>query len=728
MKIRNKFSLLAIFLVVVPLVTVTYFQHSSMTRFGTRMAEHTGEILARKERDLLHKIVQDYTAILRRDKMTHERALHFQARQLERLLAGAQREEATIHFPQDFQKGENPLPGLRLDYKHMRQDQSGGRSPVWVNYKYQVIHIAPDTNREEVWDALSRISDLTEDYRFVYKLHPQHILWQHTVLASGVQSTYPAHGKFPPNYDPREEPWYKRARETGSIVRAVSRNPASRSVNQVVAMPVHFPDGRFAGVTALSVPYERAFQDLRFATIWGASATAMLAAYQPDNTGPNKLLILARESQRKSQAIERSKQGGGLPSNTFDLVPFPEVHSMIASGDSGVHRIERNNQELLLAHGSHKQGEPFPLILLPYEEIIAQAEAEEQTIRSETSQWILLSGLILIAAIGLSVILALWSARSMTRPVLNLASAARRLAQGDFQTRIDLDSRDEMQELGDIFNNIGPKLEEHKRMSQAMEVAKKAQNYLLPRFAPKTPGFDICGTSIYSDETGGDYYDFIDIETPQMNKLGIAVGDVSGHGLGAAFLMASARGVIRSHALQYNLNLQDLLQTLNSHLVHDSRDDQFLTLFYAVLDPETHSLTWISAGHEPALCYRARSGKVEEIRSSGMPLGISAYVSHDRQQHLAMDPGDILLIGTDGIREARSPSREMFGRERVQRILAENAEKTTEQICRIIVDSLQSFRGGARQEDDVTLVAVKYHPQINGEDFPSGKPPQEEGE
>ncbi len=728
MKIRNKFSLLAIFLVVVPLVTVTYFQHSSMTRFGTRLAEHTGEILVRKERDLLHKIVQDYTAILRRDKMTHERALHFQAQQVERLLGGETREEATIHFPEDFQKGEDPLPGLRLDYKHMRQNRPESSGPVWVNYEHQVVHLAPGTSREDVSRALDRISNLTESYRFVYTLHPEHILWQHTVLASGIQSTYPAHGNIPSNYDPREEPWYKRAREAGSIVRAVSRNPATLAINQVVAMPVHFPDGRFAGVTALSVPYERAFQDLRFATIWGATATAMLATYQPDGTGADTLQILARESPNDGENAQRTELGQGVLSNTFDLEPFPKVRSMIASGDSGVHRIERGGRELLLAHGSHKQGEPFPLILLPYEEIIAQAEAEKQTIRSQTSQWILLSGLILLAAIGLSVILALWSARSMTRPVLNLASAARRLAQGDFQTRIDLDSRDEMQELGDIFNNIGPKLEEHKRMSQAMEVAKKAQNYLLPRYAPKTPGFDICGTSIYSDETGGDYYDFIDIQAPQMNKLAIAVGDVSGHGLGAAFLMASARGVIRSHALQYNLNLQDLLQTLNSHLVHDSRDDQFLTLFYAVLDPETHSLTWISAGHEPALCYRARSGKVEEIQSSGMPLGISAYVSHERQQHLVMEPGDILLIGTDGIREARSPTREMFGRERVQTILAENAEKTTEQICRIIVDSLQSFRGGARQEDDITLVAVKYHPRINGEDFPSGKPPLEEGE
>jgi sigma-B regulation protein RsbU (phosphoserine phosphatase) len=714
MKIRSKFSLLGIFLVVVPLVAVTYFQHSSMIEFGTRMAEHTGNILARKERDLLHKIVQDYSAILRRDKMTHERALHFQAREVERLLGREVTKKQNIHFSPAFQKDADPLPGLRLDYKHMRQDQSGGRSPIWVNYEHQVIHLAPGISRDEVSGLLRRISALSRSYRFVYRLHPDHILWQHTVLARGVESTYPAHGRFPPNYDPRKEPWYRQAKQAGSIVRVVSKNPASRAVNQVVAMPVRFPNDRFAGVTAISVPYERAFRDLRFATIWGASATAMLAVYQPDSTGKHTLRILARESQGNGGIGEKMGRAGGLSSDSFDLAGLPEVRRRIASGDSGVHRIERRGQKLLLAHGSHRRGEPFPLILLPYEEIVAQAEAEKQTIRSETSQWVLLSGLILLGAIGLSVILALWSARSMTRPVLQLTSAARRLAQGDFQTRIELASRDEMQELGDIFNDIGPKLEEHKRMSQAMEVAKKAQNYLLPRSAPKTPGFDICGTSIYSDETGGDYYDFIEIEYPESKHLAVAVGDVSGHGLGAAFLMSSARGIIRSHALQYRLDLQDLLRTLNSHLVHDSRDDQFLTLFYAVLDPETHSLTWISAGHEPALLYRASNGEIEDIPSSGMPLGISAHASHDKQKSLIMEPGDILLVGTDGIREARNPSREMFGRERVQNLLAQNAEKTTEQICRILVDSLQAFCGGRRQEDDITLVAIKFQPDIDG--------------
>jgi len=619
-----------------------------------------------------------------------------------------------VHFPDAFLEGEDSLPGLSLDYKHMRQTGKRGIEPIWVNYNNQVVMLPPDTSRAEVSGDLARISCLTKVYRFVYRQHPEHILWQYTALESGVLSSYPGHAEFPANYDPREETWYKRAKEAGSLVRVVSQNIASRAANQMLAVPIHTPDGRFTGVTAISVPYERAFSDLQYATIWEASATSMLVTYQPRITGKRELQILAKASQSDSVALKSRRSRDALLLDTIDIGAYPEVQRSIATGNSQVHKIRRRGKEMLLAHGSHRRGEPFPLIMLPYDEIIAQAKAEEQAIRSKTSQWILLSGLILLGAIGLSLILALWSARSITKPVMDLTQAARRLTQGDFQTKIHLASKDEMQELGDIFNNIGPKLEEHKRMSQAMEVAKKAQNYLLPKYAPRTKGFDISGTSIYSDETGGDYYDFIEVQTPESNQLAIAVGDVSGHGLGAAFLMASARGIIRSHAIQYRLDLQDLIRTLNRQMVHDSRDDQFLTLFYAVLDPKNHTLTWISAGHEPALFYRAQSGSVEDIPNSGMPLGISALASHDRQQSLVMSSGDILLIGTDGIREARNASREMFGRERLQKVLAENADKTTEEICRIVVDSLQGFCGGCRQEDDITLVAIKYQPEHDG--------------
>ncbi|MCF8029318.1 MAG: SpoIIE family protein phosphatase [Desulfohalobiaceae bacterium] len=712
MKIRSKFSLLGIILVILPLVTVTYFQHSSMTKFGTSTAEHTSKMLLRKERALLNKIVQDYSAILQRDKMTHERALRLQKREVERLLSSEPPESPKIHFPQSFRKGATPLPGLSLDYKHMRQMRRMDRSPIWVNYSHQVLYLPPGTEREEAARDLARLSRLSGNYRFIYRLNPEHILWQHTVLESGIQSTYPGHARFPSDYDPRNQPWYKKVKQDRSMVRVVSKEPATGAVNQVVAMPVYHPEGSFAGATAICVPYERAFRDLRFTTMWGGDVIAMLVLYQQDGVSRDRLKVLAHESPPKSAMMDKEALSKRSPLADLDLEAMPRVRQSIASGDSGVHKIRYRGKEILLAHGGHKQGEPFPLILLPYEKIVAKALTEKQTIQQETRKWVLLSGFILLGAIGLSVILALGSARSITRPVLHLANAARRLAQGDFQTKIELDSGDELQELGEIFNDIGPKLEEHKRMSQALEIARKAQYYLLPYQAPKMQDFDICGTSIYSDETGGDYYDFIEMESPEKKKLAIAVGDVSGHGLGAAFLMASARGVIRSHALQYRGNLQDLLRILNSHLVHDSRDDQFLTLFYAVLDPETHSLNWISAGHEPALCYRATTGGVEEVQSSGMPLGITNQAVHEKQRTLVMEAGDILLIGTDGIREARNNSREMFGNERLQKILTENANQTTEEICRRIVDSLRAFCGGAAQEDDITLVAIKYQPRL----------------
>ena len=154
MKIQSKFSLLSILLVVLPLVTVTYFQHSSMKRFGKNIAGHTAQILVNKEKDLLRKVVQDYNTVLQRDKRTHERTLKTQAREVERHLSMEPDPSPRLHFPGAFQRGSNPLPGLGLSYEHMRQTRQGGRSPVWVNYKHQVLWRGPGTEQEAHADGM----------------------------------------------------------------------------------------------------------------------------------------------------------------------------------------------------------------------------------------------------------------------------------------------------------------------------------------------------------------------------------------------------------------------------------------------------------------------------------------------------------------------------------------------------------------------------------------------
>ncbi|MDP6044646.1 MAG: PP2C family protein-serine/threonine phosphatase, partial [Phycisphaerae bacterium] len=264
-----------------------------------------------------------------------------------------------------------------------------------------------------------------------------------------------------------------------------------------------------------------------------------------------------------------------------------------------------------------------------------------------------------------------------------------------------------LQDLGEVFNDMGPKLRERQKMKQSLELAMEIQQHLLPQGSPPVNGFDVAGRSIYCDETGGDYYDFIELAELGPGRLGIALGDVSGHGIGAALLMAAARGVLRSHAAMHGANLGELFETLNRHLVRDTGEAQFMTLFYAVLDAEARSLVWTSGGHDPALWLKNPSGDIDELPNTGIPLGILEDAPYSQAGPIKLDAGDIVLVGTDGIWEARNTDGEMFGKDRLRQILIDSASCSAKEIHDTIVQAVHEFRQTHPQEDDVTLVVIK---------------------
>ena len=221
------------------------------------------------------------------------------------------------------------------------------------------------------------------------------------------------------------------------------------------------------------------------------------------------------------------------------------------------------------------------------------------------------------------------------------------------------------------------------------------------------PGFDIVGETEYCDETGGDYYDFIRLVGLGDDMLGIAVGDVSGHGVGAALLMASARAILRSLADQHERDLGKLFGTLNRDLARDVGEARFMTMFYAVLDASHRRIWCASGGHDPAFWLRRSSGQIEEFGDSGFPLGLVDDAEYSECGPLAIDSGDVIAIGTDGIWETRNAAGEMFGKDRVRNILASSADGSARRIYDTIVDAVSKFRGDAAQTDDVTLVVLK---------------------
>jgi sigma-B regulation protein RsbU (phosphoserine phosphatase) len=294
--------------------------------------------------------------------------------------------------------------------------------------------------------------------------------------------------------------------------------------------------------------------------------------------------------------------------------------------------------------------------------------------------------------------------RSVIRKIESIAKAARKLANGDFEAKTGIVSHDEFGEIGKIFDGIGPKLKDHYRMLQSISVAMEIQQRLLPSAPPQAPGFDIDAMTLYSDETGGDYFDYLCSGANQ--KLCLVVGDVTDHGLPSALLMASVRGMLRLRAAMPGV-LEDMVSDVNRQYARDvEAEGRFMTLFLARIDRENQLLEWVRAGHDPAILYDAAEDSFTDLKGQGTALGISADFTFTRQS-LPIRPGQVICLFTDGIPETRNSQGVFFGRERLRQVIRQHAAETAKTMMLSILDAVAEFRGDREQEDDLTLMVVK---------------------
>jgi serine phosphatase RsbU (regulator of sigma subunit) len=251
--------------------------------------------------------------------------------------------------------------------------------------------------------------------------------------------------------------------------------------------------------------------------------------------------------------------------------------------------------------------------------------------------------------------------------------------------------------------------EEHERVQQQVRLAADVQRRMLPRQDPRVPGLDVAARYTPSFELGGDFYDFLDLG----GNLGVAVGDVVGTGVAAALLISAVRASLRAHAEDV-YDLKDVLWRVNRALTRDTDDDEFTTLFYGVIDPVSLRLTYVSAGHDPALLLRASAPgerpRVMELHSGGMVLGVDpAQTFPPGIEHLRR--GDALLLYTDGLTEAADFQNRRFGRARLKEVLAElltsEPDATAARMIEQVVWHLRQFAGLSTRTDDVTIVAIR---------------------
>ena len=296
--------------------------------------------------------------------------------------------------------------------------------------------------------------------------------------------------------------------------------------------------------------------------------------------------------------------------------------------------------------------------------------------------------------------------RNLTLPFGEIIQTLRGVRNGEFDKKVQVTSNDEIGYTGDVINEMTEGLIERERMRQSLDLAKEVQQHLMPAANPKISGLDIAGTSIYCEETGGDYYDYLYRSTAQQGKIGVVVGDVSDHGVPSALLMTTARAFLRQR-FSISGNLNQIITDVNRQLSRDVKESgRFMTLFLCEIDCLNKSMHWVNAGHEPAMIFDRQTGKFEELIGGGLPLGVSGSAPYETFQ-IKIASGQIILIGTDGIWESQNQSGEMFGKDRFKKVIREHAGGSAQQILKATIKTIEDFSQAQQRSDDVTLVVVK---------------------
>jgi len=235
-------------------------------------------------------------------------------------------------------------------------------------------------------------------------------------------------------------------------------------------------------------------------------------------------------------------------------------------------------------------------------------------------------------------------------------------------------------------------------------LARKIQHRLYPKTPPTIPGLEIAGKSVPAEETGGDFFEYLQMEE---SCLGLTVGDVSGHGMGAALIMAETRAYLRIVAINHT-NAGTVFTRINEALAPDLQaSNQFVTAILARINPRKRTLAYANAGH-PAGLVLDRRGEVKlTMGRRDMPLGLFPGVQYREEPSIELEPGDLVFLYSDGLVEACNDREEPFGQERALETLRACAHCPPQQVIDSILAALEKFRGKKPPQDDVTLVAAR---------------------
>ncbi len=243
------------------------------------------------------------------------------------------------------------------------------------------------------------------------------------------------------------------------------------------------------------------------------------------------------------------------------------------------------------------------------------------------------------------------------------------------------------------------------RLENEMCIARNIQQDFLPKTAPKIKNLNIEGFSWSCDQTGGDYFDFYE-KSNNDSEISIVIGDVSGHGVGSALIMAYAKALMQALQTTIDNDLLLLFKSMNELLYKVTPADRFMTFLLAKIDARKKEMKYVSAGHDSPILLRS-SGKIELLDSTGPPLGMFPAIDWEQSNTIKLNSGDIIVFTTDGVWEGRNYSNKSFSRERLYEVVKDYAKLNPKDIINNIFNEVQNFVKPLPLQDDVTLIVCK---------------------
>ena len=715
MRIQAKLFVLLLVIGLIPLAALSWRGEKAMESLGQSIAG-AGKAAAIDEMQtqLLHTVGTS-SDLMDSQRRQVELALGLIAREVEaRIVADPPPDDAPIYFHSDFDSPRTLPPGTELAIDHAIITPTGEVQAIPISRQHQSFLVSPGADIGGAQPLMRRLAGMNELYRRLDRNNPGLFYWQYVALEEGVHASFPGHGGYPQGYEPRQRDWY---RNTKGAVDVVWNPPlldaSTRRLLLTATLPIH-RKGAFAGVAAIDIDVLSFLNKVHSRARLGASAESYIvqligqdgSSFAQASDRMPALRVIASSLYRDTGMAWDARPE--TPVLDVDAATVGAITKDLLAGRDGIQRAAHRGRESLWVYGGLESLGATLLYIVPVDDIEGVADKAQDNVRQAVIEEARLAGVASIALVVMIAGLAALAARTITGPLRELAAVAEGLARGNLEARADVSSRDEVGELAALFNAMVPELRSHIQVKESLTLAREVQQKLLPAAAPNVAGFDISGRSVYHDAVGGDYYDFIPLrDAAGRDRLGIVVGDVSGHGIVAALTMTSVRALLRSFA-EDDSSLSPVMRAVNRHISQDAAAGRFVTLVYLVLEPETRQLRWISAGHGPLLFFDRATREFDELAVHDIPLGVNPDWSFQENVREAWPEHGVLVIGTDGIWETQNAAGEAFGKERLMDAVRATAHLTAAEICDAVVNALVAFSGGASQSDDVTLVVVKF--------------------